>query len=128
MSAITLVPIEGEEGKYSAMFHFLNVEYGSGLYLIFQDKLYRMWNEMCESTNGEEGIIASVNKWASENDIPGDDPRYAKRMNSEYSALLETLCNKEEYQFDMKFGNKLKMRCIMDLEMAGEFDVEIVAC
>lgn len=126
MSAITLQPIEGESGKYKAKFHFLNIQEGSGLYFIFCDKLYKMWNEFCDRTNGEGGLIEQINKWAKENDVPGTDELYIKRVNNEYLMLLMELTAKEEYQFDMHYGNRLRMSARMDPDQAGEFDIAIV--
>ena len=126
MSAITLEPIKGEKGKYKANFHFLNVQENTGLYMIFSDKLFRMWNELCDKTNGEDGIIAKVNAWAEEHDISGDDRRYAAEMNKEYKEILDRLCDDPHYQFYMAFNNMLKMRPVMNPEIAGDFDIEIV--
>ena len=128
MSAITLEPIEGDKSKYKAKFHFLNVQEDTGLYFIFRDKLFHMWNELCDKTNGEDGIIAKVNAWAKEHDISGDDWRYAVEMNKEYKEVLDKLCEDTQYQFYMAFDNMLKMHCIMNPKQAGDFDVEIVVC
>lgn len=127
MSAITLKPIEGEEYQYKAMFHFLNIGENTGLYVIFSDKLFHMWNALCDRTNGEDGVIAKVNAWAKENGYSGTDREYIHKMNGEYAYILDELCDKEEYKCDIGYGNKLKMRCILDIDTAGEFDVEIVA-
>lgn len=124
MSAITLE--KKDDGTYIANLQFRNIEKGSGLYLVFAHKLYRMWNDMCNYTNGEHGLIAQINKWAEENDISGDDWKYTQYTNSQYKELLDELCDREEYQFDMQLGNKLKMHCIMDPNNAGAFDVEIL--
>lgn len=127
MSAITLEPIEGEEFQYKAKFHFLNVPEHTGLYVIFCNKLFHMWNELCDKTNGEDGVIAKVNAWAKERDISGDDQEYIIKMNGKYAAILDELCEKDEYKLDISYGNKLKMRCLMSIDTAGDFDVEIVA-
>lgn len=126
MSAITLEPIEGKKGEYKAKFHFLNVKENTGLYMIFSDKLFHMWNELCNKTNGEDGIIAKVNAWAEEHDISGNDRRYASEMNKEYKEILDKLCEDPQYQFYMAFDNMLKMRPVMDPDVAGEFDIEII--
>lgn len=126
MSVITLEPIEGEKGTYKAKFHFLNVKEGTGLHMIFSDKLYKMWNELCNYTNGEGGLIEKINNWAEENNIPGTDERYIKRVNHEYLMLLMELTAKEEYRFDMHYGNELRMLPIMNPEIAGDFDIKIV--
>jgi hypothetical protein len=126
MSAISLEPIEGKKGEYKAKFHFLNVKENTGLYMIFSDKLFRMWNELCDKTNGEDGVIAKVNAWAEEHDISGDDRRYAAEMNKEYKEILDKLCEDPKYQFYMAFDNMLKMRPVMNSEIAGDFDIEIV--
>lgn len=126
MSAITLQPIEGEPGKYKAKFHFLNIQEGSGLYILFSHKLYQMWNELCDRTNGEGGLIEQINKWADENDILRTSEKYTKKVNREYFKVLMELTAKEEYQFDMHYGNRLRMSACMDPDEAGEFDIEII--
>lgn len=126
MSAITLEPIKGEKGKYKAKFNFLNVSEDTGLYVVFCNKLFRMWNELCDKTNGEDGVIAKVNAWAKERDISGGDQEYIIKMNGEYAFLLDEQCEKDEYKLDIGYGNKLKMRCHMSIDTAGDFDVEIV--
>lgn len=126
MSAITIEPIEGENGKYKAKFHFINVREGTGLHMIFSDKLYKMWNEFSYRTNGEGGLIDQINKWATENDILGTSEEYTKKVNYEYFKLLTELTAKKEYQFNMHYGNKLRMKVYMDPDEAGDFDIEIV--
>jgi hypothetical protein len=110
---------EREDGNYYATIKFMNLPNDSPLYPICCEKFVKMWDAMCDVANGPDGLIASINAWAEENNIRGDSKEYISYVNSEYKTLLDDLCNSEEF---MSF---FKMRCVMDDNEAGVFDVYI---
>lgn len=127
MAAINLVPTE-DPTKYTANIRFMNLKPGSLLDQAFTYKLMKMWNDFCELSNAPDGVIAAINKWADDNNIPGDSQEYTDFTNDAYYDILSKMCEQPEYQGQLPDGTTLKMVIHMDPHEAGVFDVEVVLC